>query len=146
MESIGDKLETTREGKDYTIEQIARDTNIAKRYLIALEQESFKDFPGEPYLLGFRGIMPSTSVLIRRIVTLYKNMQIQEQPVPIDELLEKRNPRAVILIIAFVLVVGSLITLVSSLYQSFSIGRPKPRIRRNSGGADRSRCRKNTGR
>ena len=53
MESIGEKLKTSREAKALSIDQIARDTNIAKRYILALEHEDFEIFPGEPYLLGF---------------------------------------------------------------------------------------------
>jgi cytoskeleton protein RodZ len=93
MESIGEKLRQTREDKSITIEQVARETNIAKNYLEALEAEDFEAFPGEPYLLGFLrnyseflGLDPSESV------TLYKNFRLQEQPVPMNELLEKKPP------------------------------------------------------
>ena len=51
MESIGEKLRQTRESKGYTIEQIARDTHIAKRFLEALEDEDFSVFPGDLYLV-----------------------------------------------------------------------------------------------
>ena len=53
MESFGEKLRATRENLGYSIEQIARDTHIAKKYLIALEDEDFSIFPGETYLKGF---------------------------------------------------------------------------------------------
>ena len=44
------KLTSARESLGYTVEQIARDTNIAKSYLNALEHEDFSVFPGETYL------------------------------------------------------------------------------------------------
>lgn len=104
MESIGEKLRQTRESRGYTIEQIARDTHIAKRFLEALEQEDFSVFPGDPYLVGFMrtysdylGLDPEETVL------LYKNLKLQEQPAPIDELISKRSgggPARVILIVA----------------------------------------------
>ncbi len=93
MESIGDKLRGEREQKGYSIEQIARDTNIAKRYLRALEEEDFTVFPGDPYLLGFlRNYAEYLGIDPEEIVSLYKNFTIQSQPAPMDELLEKKRP------------------------------------------------------
>jgi len=112
MESIGEKLRQTREARGYTIEQIARDTHIAKRFLEALEHEDFGVFPGDPYLIGFMrtysdylGLDPEETVL------LYKNLKLQEQPAPIDELISKRRPgggagRMVVAIVAVVVVLG----------------------------------------
>jgi cytoskeletal protein RodZ len=53
VESLGDKLRSTREAKGYSYEYVGRETNIARRYLEALERKAFSKFPGEPYLLGF---------------------------------------------------------------------------------------------
>ena len=75
MEAIGDKLRQTRESKGYTIEQIARDTHIAKRFLEALEDENFDVFPGDPYLLGFmRTYSEYLGLEPEEVVTLYKNL------------------------------------------------------------------------
>lgn len=46
MESIGEKLRLARERNNLTIDQIARDTHVAKRFLKALEDEDFSVFPG----------------------------------------------------------------------------------------------------
>ena len=109
MESIGEKLRQTRESKGYTIEQIARDTHIAKRFLEALEDEDFTVFPGDPYLLGFmRTYSDYLGLEPEAIVALYKNLKLQEQPAPIDELISKNPSRPVgriVLIIAAVVVV-----------------------------------------
>ncbi|MBU8913661.1 MAG: helix-turn-helix domain-containing protein [Spirochaetales bacterium] len=109
MESIGEKLRQTRESKGYTIEQIARDTHIAKRFLEALEDEDFSVFPGDPYLLGFmRTYSEYLGLESEAIVALYKNLKLQEQPAPIDELISKNPSRPVgriVLIIAAVVVV-----------------------------------------
>ncbi|MFW6215806.1 MAG: helix-turn-helix domain-containing protein, partial [Alkalispirochaetaceae bacterium] len=53
MESIGAKLQGSRSSKGYSVEQVARETHIAKRFIEALEAEDFDAFPGEPYILGF---------------------------------------------------------------------------------------------
>ncbi|MFO7781088.1 MAG: helix-turn-helix domain-containing protein, partial [Spirochaetia bacterium] len=88
MESIGEKLRTTRSQKGYSLEQVARDTHIAKRFIEALESEDFDVFPGEPYLLGFlRTYSEFLGLDSQEMVTLYKNLKIQEQPAPIDELI-----------------------------------------------------------
>lgn len=108
MESVGGKLRTERESKDLTIEQIARDTNIAKRYLVALEAEDFGEFPGEPYLIGFlRNYTEYLGLDPDELVELYKNFTIQSQPVPMDELLDtKRSKRPWLVVLIVVVLVG----------------------------------------
>ncbi|HUX52098.1 MAG TPA: RodZ domain-containing protein [Spirochaetia bacterium] len=92
MESIGDKLKSTRESRGYTLEQVARDTHIAKRFLTALEGEDFSLFPGEPYVLGFlRNYAEYLGLSAQEIVGLYKNLKLQEQPAPMNELLERKT-------------------------------------------------------
>jgi transcriptional regulator with XRE-family HTH domain len=93
MESIGEKLRTAREQQGYTLDQAARETHIARRFIIALEEEDFSAIPGEPYLLGFlRNYSEFLGLNPQETVNLYKNIKIQEQPAPIDELLD-RQPR-----------------------------------------------------
>lgn len=105
MESIGDKLKSEREKKGYSIEQIARDTNIAKRYLEALEAEDFSVFPGDPYLIGFlRNYSDYLGIDPDEMVKLYNNFKIQSQPLPMNELLVKRDRKP--------LIIGVLITVV----------------------------------
>jgi cytoskeletal protein RodZ len=92
MESIGEKLRQSREEKGFTLEQVARDTHIAKRFIEAMEQEDFDVFPGEPYLLGFlRTYSEFLELDPQEMVSLYKNLKLQEQPAPMDELLVKRR-------------------------------------------------------
>ena len=108
MESIGEILRKKREEKDCSIEQVARDTNIANRFLMALESEDFTVFPGEPYLVGFlRNYSEYLGINPEEMVTLYKNMIIQEQPIPMEELLDtkKRIPGKLILILSLLIVV-----------------------------------------
>ncbi|WP_319415452.1 helix-turn-helix domain-containing protein [Marispirochaeta aestuarii] len=100
MESIGEKLRSRRQEEGYSLDQVCRDTNIAKSYLEALEQEDFSAFPGEPYLIGFlRNYSDYLGLDVNEMISLYKNFKIQEQPVPMDELLVKRGPSPVLLIL-----------------------------------------------
>ncbi len=92
MESIGEKLKSARESRGLTVDQIARETNIAKRFISALEEEAFDVFPGEPYLLRFlRNYADYLGLDAEEMVTLYKNFKIQEQPLPMDELLDRKR-------------------------------------------------------
>lgn len=110
MESIGEKLKTAREEKGYSPDQVARDTNIARRFILAMEQEDFSAFPGDTYLLGFlRNYADYLGLDSERLVTLYRNMKIQEQPVPMEELIQgKRRSPSIGLIVGIVLGVAVL--------------------------------------
>ena len=85
MEALGEKLKTTREQKGFTFDQIARDTNITRRYLEALEKEDFSQFPGEPYLLGFlRNYGEYLGLDVQELISAYRTIKLQEQPIPVD--------------------------------------------------------------
>ena len=109
MESIGEKLKTAREQSGYSLDQIARDTNITKHYLVALEAEDFNTFAGETYIVGFlRTYAEYLGLSPDELITLYRNFKIQEQPIPLNELLDKgtRKPTAFIVIILVVIIAG----------------------------------------
>lgn len=92
MESLGKKLSETRLSRGLDLEQVARETNISSRYLEALESEDFSVFPGEPYLLGFlRNYCEYLGLNSSEFITAYKNIKIQETPVPLKELMPKRT-------------------------------------------------------
>lgn len=120
MESIGEKLKKIREERGYTLDQVARDTHITKRYIQAIEEETFDQFPGESYLLGFlRNYSNYLGQDEQEIVGLYKNMRLQEQPAPITELLDhtrsRRNRRLLYtLIILLLFAAGAAIIYLSS--------------------------------
>lgn len=110
MESIGEKLRKAREDKQVSLDQVARETNIAKRYLIALEEEDSSQFPGETYALGFlRNYAEYLGLNSAELITLYKNMRLQEQPVPLEALLEKKRSLSpyIIGIVVGILVLGA---------------------------------------
>ena len=107
MEEIGNKLATARKEKGYSVDQVARDTNIAKRYISALESEDFSEFPGEPYLIGFlRNYADYLGLDPNDMVTLYKNFKIQEQPVPINELIVKKGFPPIVKILGVLVIVA----------------------------------------
>ncbi len=111
MDSIGAILKTAREEKGYSIEQVARETNIAKRYLAAIEAEDVSVFPGETYFIGFlRNYCEFLGQDSGKLIGIYKNMKIQEQPPPMEELLDSRGTRRfplVFIILISVVVLGA---------------------------------------
>ena len=111
MESLGQKLKDARENHHYSLEQVSRDTHISKQYLRALEEEDFTVIPGETYVIGFlRNYAEFLALNPEEMVTLYKNMKIQEQPLPMAELLDKhpRRPPSLplLLLLAGIIVFG----------------------------------------
>lgn len=93
MNSIGEQLKSAREAKGYTLELIARETNISRSYLQALEEDNYDSFPAEPYLIGFlRNYSIFLGLSPEELVTRYRNLKIQEQPAPMEALVIKKNP------------------------------------------------------
>ena len=92
MESIGERLQHARKKRQLTIEQAARDTRISRYFLECLEKEDFEVFPGESYLVGFlRKYSVYLEVDANEMVVLYQNTKLQEQPSPVDELLNRKQ-------------------------------------------------------
>jgi cytoskeletal protein RodZ len=99
MTPIGEQLRAARERKGLTLDRVADETNIAKRYLAGLEAEDFSVFPGDPYVIGFlRNYADYLGLSSDEFVNTYKNMKIQEQPMPIQELIPRRGPSPLTLI------------------------------------------------
>ena len=89
MESLGEKLKTARNEKNLSFDQISRETNISIRYLEALETENFSIFPGEPYVIGFlKNYSKYLDLDVQKITGLYKALRIQEQPIPVEQLIK----------------------------------------------------------
>jgi cytoskeletal protein RodZ len=128
MESLGNKLRVARESKGYTYDKVGDDIHIATRYLKALEAEEFSGFPGEPYILGFlKNYGEYLGLDAQELISLYKAMRIQEEPVPVEQLLIKRServsPRFVLGVIICLMVLGAL---GGGVYFLFSRPRTKP--------------------
>jgi cytoskeletal protein RodZ len=119
MESLGEKLKNARNEKELSFDQISRETNISVRFLEALESENFGIFPGEPYLLGFlRNYGSYLDLDVQKLISLYKALRIQEQPIPVEQLL-KHTPKFPKFIIPFVLIMAALGAGGWGIYQLF---------------------------
>ena len=89
MESLGDKFKNARNDKGLSLDQVSRETNISIRYLEAMETENFSVFPSEPYVVGFlRNYSDYLELDVQKIISLYRALRIQEQPVPVDKLIK----------------------------------------------------------
>ena len=128
MESLGNKLKTAREAKELTYEFISRETNISAKYLEALEKEDFSCFPGEPYVLGFlRNYSEYLGLDSDELLSLYRSLKIQEQPVPMEQLLRGPSPVPKILgTLAIILAVLGLGTGVYFFISRFPKAEPVP--------------------
>jgi cytoskeleton protein RodZ len=95
MKSIGEHLKTAREEKGFSFDQVVHDTNISREYIHALEEDNFEFFPAEAYLIGFlRNYSEYLGLEPSKMVGIYKNFKISEEPVPMDLLLGKKKPAA----------------------------------------------------
>lgn len=93
MESLGDKLRAARERKKVSFDQASRDTKISARYLEALEKENFSAFPGEAYVIGFlKNYGVYLELDVQEVLSLYRMLLAQEQPIPVEQLLKKPSP------------------------------------------------------
>lgn len=109
MESLGEKLRTTRDGKGISLDQVGMDTRLAIRYLEALESENFSKFPGEAYITGFiRNYGTYLELDVDELLSMYRAIKIQEQPIPVEHLLKKPSvlPKIAIGIAIALLVFG----------------------------------------
>jgi cytoskeletal protein RodZ len=127
MESLGQKLRETREQHNFSLEQVARDTHISKQFLEALEQEDFSMIPGETYIIGFlRNYAEYLSLNPEELVALYKNIQIQEQPLPMTELLDRGRPKSSSRIIVFLVIILAVLGAAGYLIYRFVISPERP--------------------
>ncbi|MDR3115091.1 MAG: helix-turn-helix domain-containing protein [Treponema sp.] len=112
MESLGNKLRSARESKGYTYDKVGDDIHIATRYLKALEAEEFSGFPGEPYLLGFlKNYGEYLGLDTQELLSLYKAIRIQEEPVPVEQLLKSPvqiSPGFVVRVLICLMLLGAL--------------------------------------
>jgi cytoskeleton protein RodZ len=53
MNALGDYFREQREEQGYSVEEVARRTNIGSRYIRAIEDEDFEQFPADVYAKGF---------------------------------------------------------------------------------------------
>jgi cytoskeletal protein RodZ len=118
--SIGELLRGERENKGLSVEDAARETNIARKYIIALEEEDFSQFPAETYILGFLGNYGEYLGLnVKYLVSQYRIIKIQEQPVPVAQLLDKPPPDIPRIVFTVLIVAAGLLLAGGSAYYFF---------------------------
>jgi len=87
MSQIGSIFKEARIKSGKTIEDAVKETKIAKKYLVAIENEDFDIFPGETYSMGFiRNYSQFLGLDPDEMIKKYKDYKIQEQPSPIEQL------------------------------------------------------------
>jgi cytoskeletal protein RodZ len=109
VKNIGGLLSAAREEKGYTISDVTRETNIARKYIVALEAEEFGAFPAEAYIIGFlKNYGEFLGLDAKTLLDQYRVLKIQEQSVPLSELLSKpsRFPRFFIMPMIIIVSVG----------------------------------------
>ena len=109
MVSLGEMLQTARNEKILTIDQVSRETNISIRYLEAMESENFSVFPSEPYIIGFlKNYSSYLDLDVQKIISLYRSLRIQEQPVPVEQLLTRqfKMPKFILPSLIIILLLG----------------------------------------
>ncbi|EEG76206.1 helix-turn-helix domain-containing protein [Dethiobacter alkaliphilus] len=100
MQEIGQELKQAREDRGLTLEALSSSTLIAKKYLKALEEGDFDQFPGEVYLKGaLRKYATEVGLDPEPLLTRYTGTEAQtdnqdnEQPKPVEK--KKPMPEAV---------------------------------------------------
>jgi cytoskeletal protein RodZ len=107
MESLGEKFRVARNEQGLSLDQISRETSISLRYLEALETENFDVFPGEPYVIGFiKNYGNYLDLDVQRLISLYRALRIQEQPIPVEQLLRHKREFPKFIIPVFLILVA----------------------------------------
>jgi len=126
MEKLGDILRNTRLNQHLSIEQVAKDTNIRRPYLEAMENEQWDFFGKHVYLKCFLrtycrylGIDKSEYVIY-----LIENIKIKPNPTKIPEEIDltnapRRNTAIFLGLLAIILLIAT-----SYIYQQFIIPFP----------------------
>jgi cytoskeletal protein RodZ len=111
VESLGEKLRNAREAKGLDFDQASKDTKVAIRYLQGLENEDFSGFPGEAYVTGFlRNYGAYLDIDVKELLSLYRALKIQEQPIPVKQLLTPPPvfPKAAVGVALVILALGAI--------------------------------------
>lgn len=130
MESYGTILRKAREAKGISIETAAQETSILQQYIEALESEMTGVFHGEAYVIGFlRNYGDYLELDSQRLINLYRNVLLQEAPVP-EGLIEKPTSPYVIPAIILGGLFGVAAIVLLTLY--FKVYRPQQIEKQNT--------------
>lgn len=80
MKELGQRLRDERIARGLTLEFVADQTKIARRYLTALEEGALERLPGDPYIKGFiRSYAQAIGCDPEPFVAHYKEHRVMEE-------------------------------------------------------------------
>lgn len=86
-ESFGDFLKKHREASGKSLDAVSRVTRIPKRFLMAFEENSFKDFPEEAFTRGFlRSYAMDIGLDVDDVISRYDQFKRSQEPTQIKEI------------------------------------------------------------
>lgn len=84
---VGQILREAREDKNLAVKDVSRETNIAIKFVIALENEDYAQFPAETFTVGFLKTYSDFLKLdTAAILNLYRGEKLEESQQPLEEL------------------------------------------------------------
>jgi transcriptional regulator with XRE-family HTH domain len=84
---VGQLLKEAREEKSLNIRDVSKEINIPLKYIIALENEDYSQFPAETYTVGFlKTYCDFLKIDSAYILNLYKGEQLEQSQLPLEEL------------------------------------------------------------
>ena len=84
---VGQILREVREEKNLSVKDVSRDTNIAIKFVIALENEDYAQFPAETFTIGFlKNYSDYLKLDTAGMMNLYRGEQLVESQQPLEEL------------------------------------------------------------
>lgn len=84
---VGQILRESREERNLSVRDVSKDTNIAMKFILALENEDYSQFPAETFVIGFLKTYSDYLKLdTATILNNYRNQQIEENQQPLEEL------------------------------------------------------------
>jgi cytoskeleton protein RodZ len=129
MKKVGDTLKAAREEKDISIESAAAETNISVRYLAALEANDFSSFPSETYLNGFlKSYAEFLGLDAERMLTLYRNYKIGEEPTPMAALMEKPKSKMLPVLLGGIAAAGIMAVIMLFIVPKIMLAREQKRL------------------
>ena len=113
MVSVGEYLKRERESRGVTIDEICDTTRIARRFIIAMEQDNFDLMPGDTLIVGFlRNYAKAIGINADEVVGKYyayvknKNTIVQE-----NEIVDKPDGfgrrNIILVVVVFILLTGA---------------------------------------
>ena len=126
--SLGQYLRNEREQRGLSIDEAALETNIAKKYIEALEKDEYGFFPAEMYVTGFLSSYIEMLELDKELVlSMYKRAINKEKEAPLEVFYDLHTPnqrrggngRWIVLSLPILLIIG-VVTILNSKFGSTS--------------------------